>query len=467
QAEDRFGRYYRSNSAMHQMRESMNKYRRSYRNSQHPVGRREDARKFEERLADMRRDSPDPSGETVEQESPINEYLYQGDILLSEDQAESIFNETISPPDSRVRRAATLRINSRWDVSRPIYFEIYNFSESTAAMIKDSLGYWERETCVNFVENSAMTPRLRFIRGDGCWSLIGKSSIASEQDISIGAGCENVSAHCHEIGHALGLFHQQARPDRDDHVTIIEENIQNQNLDQFNRQTRRSANSYGIGYDVGSVMHYKQRGFARSPNLITILARTNGYQNNLGSHRWPTFADVKIVNAHLCSATCRNVLTCENYGYPDPNNCNQCKCPPSFTGQTCGRRHPGNGMKAWTPECGKDLVATNKWTEIDMTVGRSSSRVYQKIDNCFWVIRSPPGRRIDVWMERVPSDFCTEACERQGMRVTTRSTETTGATYCCGRADPQQLTTARDTLVIELYSYQGVSDARVSYRLTP
>ncbi|GMT30809.1 hypothetical protein PFISCL1PPCAC_22106, partial [Pristionchus fissidentatus] len=388
QAEDRFGRYYRSNSAMHQMRESMNKYRRSYRNSQHPVGRREDAKKFEERLADMRRDSPDPSGETVEQESPINEYLYQGDILLSEDQAESIFNETISPSaDSRVRRAASTRRSSRWDVSRPIYFEIYNFSRSTAAMIKDSLQFWENETCVNFVESSRGEPRIRFIRGDGCWSHLGRSDTASVQEISIGAGCEYIRTICHEIGHALGLFHQQARPDRDDYVTIIEENIRNEKLAQFDRQTDITSNSYGVGYDVGSVMHYKERASAKSPNLITILARTNGYQNSLASNRWPTFADVKIVNAHLCSAACRNVLTCENYGYPDPNNCNQCKCPPSFTGRTCGRRHPGNGMMEWTPACGKDLVATDRWTGAEMSVGWRSSHVYPQIHNCFWIIR--------------------------------------------------------------------------------
>ena len=58
-----------------------------------------------------------------------------------------------------------------------------------------------------------------------CFSYIGKQNPGG-QDLSIGSGCAFVPIVEHELLHALGFFHEQSRYDRDDHVTIIWENIQ-------------------------------------------------------------------------------------------------------------------------------------------------------------------------------------------------------------------------------------------------
>ncbi|GMR47843.1 hypothetical protein PMAYCL1PPCAC_18038, partial [Pristionchus mayeri] len=485
-AEATFGRYYRSKSCIHKMRRAMRRHSRVVENRthrNHKFGRHEDALKFEDRLGEMERASYGPAVINSERaEMVVNEYLYQGDILLSEDQAETIFNETISTPGSRIPRQAYSSKSSLWDTTKPIYFQFYNVSASASSLIRSSLSFWQSQTCINFIESTTNTPRLRFIKGSGCWSLVGRSSVVPVQDISIGAGCEYIRTISHEIGHVLGLFHHQARPDRDNFVTVVAQNVKEQFLDQYNKQTNATCNTYGIGYDVGSVMHYKQREFTKAPGLITVLAKGNGYQNSLASHRWASFADVKIVNAHLCSASCNTSLTCENYGYPDPNDCQQCKCPSAFSGRTCGRWNPGNGLQAWNPSCGGELVATSTWTGLNISVGEDSSTVYSSISNCFWVVRvglllpfsidhssleAPPGRTLDAWVTRAPSAVCTDACETQGLRVTVTTPETTGATYCCGTADPRQLTTTTNTLIFELYSFQGISDAWVFYRMTP
>ena len=39
----------------------------------------------------------------------------------------------------------------------------------------------------------------------------------------------------HEIGHAVGFWHEQSRRDRDDYIKILSDNIESDALDQFSK----------------------------------------------------------------------------------------------------------------------------------------------------------------------------------------------------------------------------------------
>lgn len=56
----------------------------------------------------------------------------------------------------------------------------------------------------------------------------------------------------HEIGHALGLVHEQQRPDRDNYITVHTDNISQGGMDFF---VILDTVYYGVPYDYASVMH--------------------------------------------------------------------------------------------------------------------------------------------------------------------------------------------------------------------
>lgn len=59
----------------------------------------------------------------------------------------------------------------------------------------------------------------------------------------------------HEIGHVLGFYHEQSRPDRDEHVSVHMENVTPKFQYNFKKYGTSQVRT-DEPYDIGSVMHY-------------------------------------------------------------------------------------------------------------------------------------------------------------------------------------------------------------------
>ena len=79
----------------------------------------------------------------------------------------------------------------------------------------------------------------------------------------------------HEIGHAVGLWHEQSRTDRDEYIEVRFQNIVPSMIFNFNQHI---SDGEDIGdYDFESIMHYPRWAFSRNGE-DTIVPRPP-YQN--------------------------------------------------------------------------------------------------------------------------------------------------------------------------------------------
>ncbi|EDO49971.1 predicted protein [Nematostella vectensis] len=82
---------------------------------------------------------------------------------------------------------------------------------------------WERRTCIKFKERTTETDYVMLYFGPGCQSDVGR--VGGFQTTSLGEGCNDYGIITHELGHLIGLYHEQNRPDRNTYIDVLWDNI--------------------------------------------------------------------------------------------------------------------------------------------------------------------------------------------------------------------------------------------------
>ncbi len=181
----------------------------------------------------------------------------QGDIILG-----SAADIQAAAKSSSPERAAGLYLSAPTWPDATLYYTI-SAGFPSPQRILDAVDHWNTNTPIKILPRTSQSNYVQFVAsGDSTFCASSIGMLGGRQTIQLGTSCPKV-AIIHELGHALGLMHEQSRKDRNAWLTVLYENIDNTLYDQFQQES--NSRDYGY-YDYGSIMQYSNSGFSVDGN---------------------------------------------------------------------------------------------------------------------------------------------------------------------------------------------------------
>ncbi|MFH1893185.1 MAG: M12 family metallopeptidase [Candidatus Zixiibacteriota bacterium] len=225
-----------------------------------------------------------------------------------------IEGDIIVPIDFEDQMTLGCMYNELW-VNGVVPYEFdANVNSTNRTRALQAMSNWEEVSGVDFIPRTTQADYIHIQSSTGNNSFVG--CIGGEQVVNIfNWTWEFIITH--ELGHALGLWHEQSREDRDDFVQINWGNIEAGRESNF---YIHSPDSTWVGfmfgpYDFMSVMHYNDDAFSKNGlPTIDVLPPYEYFQDVIGQREMLSFVDQLTMSNLYGEASCFN-------GHKwDPNN---------------------------------------------------------------------------------------------------------------------------------------------------
>lgn len=155
--------------------------------------------------------------------------------------------------------AGVKAVGDRWPSGRIPYNIDANLPNKQR--VNDAIANWQSKTGITFVVRTSEADYVTFKNGAGCSSRLGKAG--GQQFVTLGPTCTTGNA-IHEIGHVVGLWHEQSRADRDENVIIHFEHVEEGFEHNFDTYVQQKADGVDLSlYNYRSIMHYPADAFSK------------------------------------------------------------------------------------------------------------------------------------------------------------------------------------------------------------